>query len=349
MKKNLLTGDRPTGKLHLGHYVGSLKKRLEIQENEDFNQFVFIADLQALTDNAKNPEKVRENVLQVAIDYLSIGLDPNKTTIFIQSQIPELSELTMFYSNLVTLSRLERNPTVKEEIKQRNFQKSIPVGFLTYPISQAADITAFDAKYVPVGEDQIPVIEQAREIVNTFNSLYKETLVLPEAILPEIEVCKRLPGTDGKTKMSKSIGNCIYLSDDSKTLKQKVMSMYTDPNHIKIEDPGKVEDNTVFTYLEAFSNEEHFKKYCSEYKNLEELKKHYESGGLGDVKIKNFLFQILDEFLEPIREKRKYYENNIDEVKDILYKGSIEARKTASQTLKRVRSAIGIEYFENKN
>lgn len=346
MKYNLITGDRPTGRLHLGHYVGSLKKRLELQESDQYNQFVFIADMQALTDNAKNPQKIKDNILQVAIDYLSVGIDPNKTTIFIQSQIPELCELNMYYLNLVTVSRLQRNPTVKEEIKQRNFDQSIPAGFLTYPVSQAADITAFNAKYVPVGDDQLPLIEQTREIVNTFNSTYGDTLVLPEAILSSIEVCKRLPGIDGKAKMCKSLNNCIYLSDTSEVVKEKVMSMYTDPNHLKVEDPGCIDDNTVFSYLDAFSNEEHFKKYLPEYNNIEQLKDHYKKGGLGDVKIKMFLYNILEEVLMPIREKRKYYEQHTEEVYKILKEGSLKAREVAKETLKKVRKAIGIEYFE---
>ncbi len=346
MKYNLITGDRPTGRLHLGHYVGSLKKRLELQESDKYNQYVFIADMQALTDNAKNAQKVKDNIIQVAIDYLSVGIDPNKTTIFVQSQIPELCELNMYYLNLVTVSRLQRNPTVKEEIKQRGFEQSIPAGFLTYPVSQAADITAFNAKYVPVGDDQLPLIEQTREIVNTFNSTYGDTLVLPEAILSSIEVCKRLPGTDGKNKMCKSLNNCIYLSDSSEVVKEKVMSMYTDPKHLKIEDPGCIDNNTVFSYLDAFSNKEHFKKYLPEYNDLEELKNHYKKGGLGDVKIKMFLYNILEEVLIPIREKRKYYEQHIDEVYDMLNNGSRKAREVAKDTLKKVRKAIGIEYFE---
>lgn len=339
----LITGDRPTGKLHLGHYVGSLKSRVELQENDKFKQFVFIADMQALTDNAKTPEKVRENVINVALDYLSVGIDPNKTTIFIQSLIPELCELNMYYLNLVTVSRLERNPTIKTEIKQRGFEESIPAGFLTYPVSQAADITAFNAKYIPVGEDQVPLIEQAREIVNTFNSIYGDTLTMPEAILPTNNICKRLPGTDGKNKMSKSLGNCIYLADDSKTVKEKVMSMYTDKDHIKVTDPGKIEGNAVFTYLDALATEEDF--INSEYNNLDEMKEHYIKGGLGDVKVKLFLYNIIERILTPIREKRKYYEDRIDEVYKILEEGSNEARNVAKQTLNNVRNAIGINYF----
>jgi len=343
MKENILTGDRPTGRLHIGHYVGSLKKRLEYQETD--NLYVFIADLQALTDNFKNPDLVRKNTMEVAIDYLSVGLDPNKCTIFIQSQIPELSELNMYYLNLVTLSRLQRNPTVKQEIKQKNMDKSISTGFLTYPISQAADITAFDCKYVPVGEDQLPVVEQAREIVETFNKIYGETLIMPEAVLPSSKICRRLPGIDGNEKMGKSLNNAIYLADDSNTVKQKVMSMYTDPNHIKIEDKGQIEGNMVFTYLDAFCEKKHFEKYLNEYKNLDELKNHYKQGGLGDVKIKMFLYNILEELLTPIREKRKYYENNKDEVLKILEIGSKKAREKAQEVLKRVRTALKIEYF----
>lgn len=347
MKHNLLTGDRPTGRLHLGHYVGSLINRIELQESDKYKQFVFIADTQALTDNARNPKKVKDNVIQVALDYLSVGIDPKKTTIFIQSLIPELCELNMYYLNLVTVSRLERNPTVKEEINQKHFDKSIPAGFLTYPVSQTADITAFNAKYVPVGEDQVPVIEQAREIVHTFNNLYGDVLTMPEAILPKNDICKRLPGTDGLAKMSKSLHNCIYLSDNSADVKKRVMEMYTDPDHLKVENPGKVEGNTVFMYLNAFCNIEHFTKYLPDYKNLDELKEHYKKGGLGDVKVKMFLYNILEELLIPIREKRKYYEEHLDEVYKILEDGSNEARKVAADTLKRVRRAIGIEYFEN--
>ena len=339
----LLTGDRPTGKLHLGHYVGSLRNRVELQENKNFKQFVFIADMQALTDNAKTPEKVRENVINVALDYLSVGIDPKKTTIFIQSLIPELCELNIYYLNLVTVSRLERNPTIKTEIKQRGFEESIPAGFLTYPVSQAADITAFNAKYIPVGDDQVPLIEQAREIVNTFNSIYGETLTMPEAILPKNDICKRLPGTDGKNKMSKSLGNCIYLADDSNTVKEKVMSMYTDKDHIKVSDPGKIEGNAVFTYLDALAEEEDF--INSEYKNLDEMKEHYKKGGLGDVKVKLFLYNVIERTLTPIREKRKYYEDRIDEVYKMLEEGSNDARKVAQETLNNVRNAIGINYF----
>ena len=317
-KKIILTGDRPTGKLHLGHYVGSLKSRLEFQENEEYEQYVFIADLQALTDNARNPEKIKNSLKEVALDYLAVGLDPNKTTIFVQSQVPELTELNMYYLNLVTLARLKRNPTIKTEIKERGFGDAIPVGFLTYPISQAADITAFNADLVPVGEDQLPLVEQCKEIVHTFNSIYGDVLKVPQAIIPKNVVCKRLPGIDGKAKMSKSLGNCIYLSDDSETVKNKVMMMYTDPNHIKVEDPGDVKNNAVFIYLEAFATEEHFKKYLNEYKNLTELKAHYERGGLGDVKIKKFLFNVLEDIMAPIRERRAYYEEHLDDVYKML-------------------------------
>lgn len=351
MSKNIiLTGDRPTGKLHLGHFVGSLRERVKIQESGKYDEmYIMIADAQALTDNADNPDKIRENIIEVALDYLSVGLNPDKVTIFIQSQVPELTELTFFYMNLVTVSRLERNPTVKSEIKLRDFNTSIPVGFMTYPISQAADITAFKANIVPVGEDQLPMIEQTREIVRSFNNTYKkEVLVEPKAILPDNEVCLRLPGTDGKAKMSKSLGNCIYLSDKTEDVKKKVMSMYTDPDHIKIEDPGKIEGNCVFTYLDAFCTDEHFTKYLPEYKNLDELKVHYQKGGLGDVKIKKFLFNVIEEVLTPIREKRKMYENKIEEVYNILEEGSIKAKEKASSTLKEVKEAMKINYFEDK-
>ena len=347
MKKIILTGDRPTGNLHLGHYVGSLKNRVKLQEEGNYDEmYVFIADIQALTDNFKNPKKVRDNILEVAIDYLSVGLNPSKVTIFIQSMVPELCELTMYYMNLVTLSRLERNPTVKSEIKQKEFGNSIPVGFLNYPISQTADITAFNANIIPVGDDQLPMIEQAREIVRSFNSIYGETLVEPEAMIPDSKVCRRLPGTDGKAKMSKSLGNCIYLKDDSDTVKKKVMSMYTDPNHLKVEDPGNTKDNPVFIYLEALSNEEHFKKYLPEYENLDELKAHYEKGGLGDVKVKRFLYDVIEDILTPIRSKRKYYEDNIDLVLDIIKEGSDKAERHANETLKRVKKAMLIDYFD---
>ncbi len=346
MKKIILTGDRPTGNLHLGHYVGSLKNRVELQNKGDYDEmYVFIADVQALTDNFNNPKKVRDNIIEVAIDYLSVGIDPTKVTIFIQSMISPLCELTMYYMNLVTLARLERNPTVKSEIKQKEFGNSIPVGFLNYPISQTADITAFEATVVPVGDDQLPMIEQAREIVRSFNNIYGETLVEPKAVIPNNEACRRLPGTDGKAKMSKSLGNCIYLKDDSETVKKKVMSMYTDPNHLKVEDPGNTKDNPVFIYLEALATDEHFKKYLPEYNNLEELKAHYEKGGLGDVKVKRFLYDVIEDTLKPIREKRKYYEENIDLVYNILKEGSEKALKKAEATLKKVKKAMLIDYF----
>ena len=347
MKKIILTGDRPTGNLHLGHYVGSLKNRVELQNKGDYDEmYVFIADTQALTDNFNNPKKVRDSVIEVALDYLSVGLDPSKVTIFIQSMIRALPELTMYYMNLVTLSRLERNPTVKSEVKQKDFGSSIPVGFLNYPISQTADITAFDANIVPVGDDQLPMLEQAREIVRSFNNIYGDTLIEPQAVIPDNEVCRRLPGTDGKAKMSKSLGNCIYLKDDSETVKKKVMSMYTDPNHIRVEDPGDTKNNTVFIYLEALCTDEHFKKYLPEYKNLDELKDHYEKGGLGDVKVKRFLYDVIEDILEPIRSKRKYYEDNIDLVYDMLKEGSKKANRHAEETLKRVKKAMLIDYFD---
>ena len=347
MKKIILTGDRPTGNLHLGHYVGSLKNRVELQNKGDYDEmYVFIADTQALTDNFNNPKKVRDNIIEVALDYLSVGLDPSKVTIFIQSMIPPLCELTMYYMNLVTLSRLERNPTVKQELKQKDFDNSIPVGFLNYPISQTADITAFESTIIPVGDDQLPMIEQAREIVRSFNNIYGETLVEPKAVIPDNKICRRLPGTDGKAKMSKSLGNCIYLKDDSDTVKKKVMSMYTDPNHIRVEDPGDTKNNTVFIYLEALSTEEHFKKYLPLYKNLDELKAHYEKGGVGDVKVKRFLYDVIEDILRPIREKRKYYEENIDLVYDILKEGSMKAKEKAEATLKKVKKAMLIDYFD---
>lgn len=348
MEKIILTGDRPTGRLHVGHYVGSLRRRVELQNSGEFDKiYIMIADAQALTDNFDNPEKVRQNIIEVALDYLSVGLDPAKSNLFIQSQIPELTELTFFYANLVTVSRLQRNPTVKNEIKLRDFETSIPVGFFTYPISQAADITAFKATVVPVGEDQLPMIEQTREIVRKFNSIYDEVLVEPEVLLPENEACMRLPGTDGKAKMSKSLGNCIYLSDDEKTVKQKVMSMYTDPTHIQITDPGHIEGNTVFTYLDAFSKPGHFEEYLPEYASLEELKAHYQRGGLGDVKIKKFLNNVLQEELNPIRARRKEFEKDIPMVYDILKKGSEAAREAAAQTLSEVKSAMRINYFDD--
>ena len=356
MGKVILTGDRPTGKLHLGHYVGSLKRRVELQNSGEFEKiFIMIADAQALTDNADNPEKIRQNIIEVALDYLSAGLDPEKVTIFIQSQVPELCELAFYYMNLVTVQRLQRNPTVKQEIQLRGFseadddqnKKGTPVGFFTYPISQASDITAFKATTVPVGVDQAPMIEQTLEIVHKFNSVYGETLVTPEMLLPENAVCMRLPGTDGKAKMSKSLGNCIYLSDTSKEIKKKVNSMFTDPEHLQITDPGHVEGNVVFTYLDAFSSPEHFEKYLPEYANLDEMKDHYRRGGLGDGTCKKFLFNIMEEFLQPMRERRAHYEQNIPQVYEILRKGSETARAEAAKTLAEVRKAMQIDYFED--
>lgn len=344
-RKTILTGDRPTGKLHLGHYAGSLRNRVELQNSGKYDMYVFIADMQALTDNAKNPQKIRDNIIEVALDYLSVGLVPEKTCIFVQSQIPALSELTMYYMNLVSLARLKRNPTIKSEIKERGFGETIPVGFLTYPISQAADITAFDADLVPVGEDQAPILEQDIEIVRTFNSIYGKTLKEPKQLTPE-NVCKRLPGIDGKNKMSKSLGNCIYLSDTPEEVTKKVMTMYTDPNHIRVEDPGDTKNNPVFMYLEAFSNDEHFAKYLPEFKNLEDLKTHYEQGGVGDVKIKKFLANVLNDVLTPIRERRAIYENNIEAVYKMLEEGSKKARAKSEEVLARVRKAIGVEYFK---
>lgn len=349
MGKIILTGDRPTGRLHIGHYVGSLRRRVELQNSGEFDQvFIMIADAQALTDNADNPEKVRQNIIEVALDYLSCGLDPEKSTLFIQSQVPELTELSFYYMNLVTVSRLQRNPTVKSEISMRNFETSIPVGFFTYPISQAADITAFKATTVPAGEDQEPMIEQTREIVRKFNSIYGEALVEPEILLPDNKACLRLPGTDGKAKMSKSLGNCIYLSDSEEDVRKKVMSMYTDPDHIQVSDPGKVEGNTVFTYLDAFCRDEDFEKYLPDYKNLEELKEHYRRGGLGDVKVKKFLNSVLQAELEPIRRKRKEYEADIPHVYEILKKGSQKAESVAASTLRDVKNAMKINYFEDQ-
>ncbi len=348
MQKIILTGDRPTGRLHLGHYVGSLKNRVALQNSGEFDKiFIMIADAQALTDNFDNPSKVRDNVIEVALDYLACGLNPSKTTMFVQSEVSELTELTFYYMNLVTLSRLQRNPTVKNEIKLRGFEKSIPVGFLNYPISQAADITAFDATCVPVGDDQLPMIEQTREIVHAFNKIYGETLVMPEAKIPDNKLERRLPGLDGNSKMSKSIGNCIYLSDDEETIRKKVMSMYTDPNHIKVEDPGKVEGNVVFTYLDVFAREEDFAKYLPEYKNLDELKEHYRRGGLGDVVIKKFLNNVLQDTLRPIREKRHELENNIEYVYDVLKSGTEVARTHARKVLSRVKKNMKIDYFES--
>ncbi|MBQ1852423.1 MAG: tryptophan--tRNA ligase [Lachnospiraceae bacterium] len=349
MSKIILTGDRPTGRLHVGHYVGSLKRRVELQNSGEFDKiYIMIADAQALTDNAEHPEKVRSNIMQVALDYLAAGLDPEKVTIFIQSQVPELTELSFYYMNLVTVSRLQRNPTVKNEIVMRNFETSIPVGFFTYPISQASDITAFKATTVPVGEDQLPMIEQAREIVRKFNQTYAEVLVEPEAVIPQNEICKRLPGTDGTAKMSKSLGNCIYLSDTEEELRTKVMSMYTDPNHIKVSDPGSLEGNAVFTYLDAFCKPEHFAKFLPEYESLDALKEHYQRGGLGDVKVKKFLFAVMNEQLAPIRERRLAWEKRTPEIVEILKAGSIEARKAAAQTLSEVKKAMRIDYFEDE-
>lgn len=349
-KKIILTGDRPTGALHLGHYVGSLKKRVQLQNTGEYDQFVMIADLQALTDNADNPEKIRQNILEVMLDYLAVGLTPDKTTFFVQSHVPALYELPMYYSNLVTMSRLERNPTIKSEIKMRNFERNLPVGFMTYPISQAADITAFKAKYVPVGEDQLPMIEQAREIVSSFNRIYKcDILTEPEAILPDNESCNRLVGIDGNTKMSKSLGNCIYLKDDEKTLKQKIMSMYTDPTHINVSDPGHTEGNPVFIYLEAFSTDEDFAKYMPDYKNLEEMKSHYEKGGLGDMKCKKFLNSVMQEVLAPIRARREEFEKDKEALLDILKKGTERAIEISNNTVEEIRNAIGINYFNDKS
>ena len=348
MSKIILTGDRPTGKLHVGHYVGSLRRRVELQNSGEYDKiFIMIADAQALTDNADNPEKIRQNIIEVALDYLSCGLDPNKSTLFIQSQIQELTELSFYYMNLVTVSRLQRNPTVKAEIQMRNFETSIPVGFFTYPISQAADITAFKATTVPVGEDQLPMIEQCREIVRKFNSVYGDTLVEPEALIPQTQACCRLPGIDGKAKMSKSLGNCIYLSDSADEVRTKVMSMFTDPNHLKITDPGSLEGNTVFTYLDAFCKEEHFGRYLPEYANLDELKAHYQRGGLGDVKVKKFLNNVMQEELEPIRNRRKELEKQIPDIYEILKKGSEVARQEAAKTMADVKAAMKINYFDD--
>lgn len=345
----ILTGDRPTGRLHIGHYVGSLRRRVELQNEGDFKKmFVFIADAQALTDNIDNPEKVRQNVIEVALDYLSVGLDPSKITIFIQSQIPELCELSFYFMDLVTVSRLQRNPTVKTEIGMRGFESSIPVGFFTYPISQAADITAFRATTVPAGEDQKPMLEQATEIVRRFNHIYGDTLVEPNILLPNNAACLRLPGTDGKAKMSKSLGNCIYLSESAKEVEKKVKSMYTDPTHLRVEDPGHIEGNTVFTYLDAFCKPEHFGLYWPEYQNLDEVKEHYQRGGLGDMKVKKFLNKILQEELEPIRQRRAEFEKDIPAVYEMLRKGCEEARAVAADTLSDVRRAMKINYFDDK-
>lgn len=349
MSKIILTGDRPTGRLHVGHYVGSLRQRVQLQNSGAYDKvYIMIADAQALTDNAEHPEKVRNNIIEVALDYLACGLDPAKSTLFIQSMVPQLTELTFYYMNLVTVSRLQRNPTVKNEIKMRNFEASIPTGFFCYPISQAADITAFRATVVPVGEDQLPMLEQCKEIVHKFNSVYGETLVDPDIMLPQNDACLRLPGIDGKAKMSKSLGNCIYLSDEPEDIKKKVMSMYTDPDHVRVEDPGKIEGNTVFTYLDAFSTEEHFAKFLPDYANLDELKAHYQRGGLGDVKVKKFLNNVLQDVLEPIRERRHYWEQRIPEVYEILRAGSREAEAAAAATLHDVREAMRINYFDDE-
>ena len=350
MKQVILTGDRPTGRLHVGHYVGSLSERVRLQNSGEFDEiYIMIADAQALTDNAEHPEKVRQNIMEVALDYLACGLDPEKCTFFIQSMVPELTELTIYYMNLVTVSRVQRNPTVKSEIQMRGFEASIPVGFFCYPISQAADITAFRATCVPVGEDQMPMIEQCREIVHSFNRIYGETLTDPKIMLPSNSACLRLPGTDGKAKMSKSLGNCIYLADDEKTVRTKVMSMFTDPDHIRIEDPGKLEGNTVFTYLDAFCTDEHFAEFLPEYKNLDELKAHYTRGGLGDVKVKKFLVNVMQSILGPMRERRAYWEARLPEVYEMLKKGSEIAERKAAETLADVRAAMKINYFDDGN
>lgn len=350
MKKIILTGDRPTGRLHIGHYVGSLSERVKLQNTGAFDEIYFmIADAQALTDNADNPEKVRQNIMQVALDYLAVGIDPSKATIFIQSQVPALAELTVYYMNLVTVSRVQRNPTVKAEIQQKNFEASVPVGFFCYPISQAADITAFHATSVPVGEDQEPMLEQCREIVHKFNEVYGETLTMPEIYLSKNAARLRLPGLDGKAKMSKSLGNCIYLADDEKTVQQKVMSMYTDPTHLKVSDPGHIEGNTVFTYLDAFIKPDSFEKYWPEYKNLDELKAHYQRGGLGDVKVKKFLNKVLQAELAPIRARRKEWEQKLPEVFEILKEGSRVAEAKAAETLKDVKAAMRINYFDDED
>ena len=348
MSKIILTGDRPTGRLHVGHYVGSLRRRVELQNSGEFDKiFIMIADAQALTDNAENPEKVRQNIIEVALDYLSCGLDPEKSTLLIQSQIPELTELTFYYMNLVTVSRLQRNPTVKSEIQMRNFEASIPVGFFTYPISQAADITAFKATTVPVGEDQLPMLEQTKEIVRKFNSVYGDTLVEPDILLPDNKACLRLPGTDGKAKMSKSLNNCIYLSDPEEEVRKKVMSMFTDPNHLQVSDPGQVEGNPVFIYLDAFCKDDMFAEYLPEYSCLQELKDHYTRGGLGDVKVKKFLNNVLQEQLSPIRTSRKEWEQRIPDIYEILHKGSMEAEEVAAKTLDDVKRSMKINYFDD--
>lgn len=350
MDKIILTGDRPTGRLHVGHYVGSLKRRVELQNSGEFDKiYIMIADAQALTDNAEHPEKVRHNILQVALDYLACGLDPEKSNIFIQSMVPELTELTFYYMNLVTVARVQRNPTVKSEIKMRNFEASIPVGFFCYPISQAADITAFRATHVPVGEDQLPMLEQCKEIVHKFNTVYGETLTEPEIVLSSNKACLRLPGIDGKAKMSKSLGNCIYLSDEEDVVKKKIMSMFTDPNHLRVQDPGRVEGNPVFIYLDAFSRPEHFEEFLPEYQNLDELKAHYQRGGLGDVKVKKFLNNVMQAELGPIRERRKMWEQRTADVFDILKAGTEVAREKAAATLHDVRSSMRINYFEDQD
>ena len=349
MSKIILTGDRPTGRLHVGHYVGSLKRRIELQNTGEYDDiFIMIADAQALTDNADNPEKVRQNIVEVALDYLACGLDPNISTLFIQSMVPELTELSFYYMNLVTVSRLQRNPTVKAEIQMRNFEASIPVGFFTYPISQAADITAFKATVVPVGEDQMPMLEQTKEIVHKFNTVYGETLVEPQIMLPSNKACLRLPGIDGKAKMSKSLNNCIYLSDSEEDVRKKIMSMFTDPNHLRVEDPGRVEGNPVFIYLDAFCKDEHFAEFLPEYQNLQELKDHYTRGGLGDVKVKKFLNNVMQAELAPIRENRARWQKDIPAVFEILKKGSEKAEAVAAQTLKEVRAAMKIDYFDDQ-
>ena len=349
MRNVILTGDRPTGKLHVGHYVGSLRRRVELQNTGNYDDiYIMIADAQALTDNADNPEKVRQNIVEVALDYLACGLDPKVSTLFIQSMVPELTELSFYYMNLVTVSRLQRNPTVKAEIQMRNFEASIPVGFFTYPISQAADITAFKATVVPVGEDQMPMLEQTKEIVHKFNAVYGETLVDPKIMLPDNQACMRLPGIDGKAKMSKSLGNCIYLSDIEAVVKKKVMSMFTDPNHLRVEDPGRVEGNPVFIYLDAFCKDEYFAEFLPDYANLDELKAHYTRGGLGDVKVKKFLNNVMQAELAPIRERRMQWEKDIPTVFDILKEGSEKAEKVAAETLAEVRRSMKINYFEDK-
>ncbi len=350
MKKIILTGDRPTGRLHVGHYVGSLRQRVALQNSGLYDEiYIMIADAQALTDNAEHPEKVRQNILQVALDYLACGLDPAKSNLFIQSMIPELTELTFYYMNLVTVSRLQRNPTVKSEIQMRHFEASIPVGFFCYPISQASDITAFRATEVPVGEDQMPMLEQCREIVHKFNSVYGETLTMPKIVLPDNQACMRLPGIDGKAKMSKSLGNCIYLSDSPEEIKTKIMSMYTDPNHVRVQDPGKVEGNPVFIYLDAFCKPEYFAEFLPEYNDLDELKAHYQRGGLGDVKVKKFLNNVMQAELAPIRERRQMWENRLPDVYEILKAGTAAAREKAAATLSDVRRAMKINYFEDNN